>query len=49
MARHTSMQSRVLRSDWKPETWMSSQYWEYRPSVTIRMVRSTSSSECPFM
>lgn len=49
MARHTSMQSRAVRSDWKPDTWISSQYCEYRPRITIRMVRTTSTSECPLI
>lgn len=38
MALHTSIQSRAVSGDRNPETWISSQYWEYRPSVTISTV-----------
>lgn len=41
IALHASIQSRAVRGDWNPETWTSSQYCEYRPSVTIRMVLTT--------
>lgn len=47
IALHTSIHSKALRGDWKPETWISSQYCEYSPSVTISMVLSTRARECP--
>lgn len=47
MALHASMQSKAVKGDWKPETWISSQYCEYRPSDTIRMVLSTQTAGWP--
>lgn len=47
MALHTSMQKKALMGDWKPETWISSQNCEYRPSQTIATVLSTQRAGCP--
>lgn len=47
IALQTSMQSRAVRGDWKPDTWISSQYCEYRPSVTISRVLAMRATECP--
>lgn len=47
MALHSIMQDRAVMADWKPEMWISSQYCEYRPRQTIRMVLTTRETGCP--
>lgn len=47
MALHTSIQSKALKGDLNPDTLMSSQYCEYRPSDTISTVLRMWAKECP--
>ena len=47
MPLHTSIQNKALKGDPNPDTLMSSQYCEYRPSVTIRTVLTARAKDCP--